>query len=108
MTAEQAKSNAQDIAARRDIYYQAFGIYKELSGFYNYGPIGLGIKRKIENEWRKTFVSATAAIELDTTNIVSEPVLTASGHIATFTDPIIKCLVCETPFRADKLLEDSS
>ncbi len=46
------------------------------------------------------------ALEIETTTILPEPVFQASGHLSTFTDPIVKCTVCNTPYRADKLLEE--
>jgi glycyl-tRNA synthetase len=100
------ESRANDIAARRGIYFQAFGIYDGIAGFYDYGPIGVRIKRKFEAAWRALFVERTGALEIESTNIVPEAVLRASGHLAAFTDPMIACTVCKTPYRADKLLEE--
>jgi len=100
------EGNASDIISRRGIYYPAFGIYNEVAGFYDYGPIGLRIKRNIEALWRSTFVDQLGALEIETTSILPEIVLKASGHLASFTDPIVKCKVCGTPYRADKLLEE--
>ena len=99
------ESTASDIVSRRGLYYPAFGIYEGVAGFYDYGPVGLKIRRKIEGQWRSVFVTRTGALEIETTNIVPEIVLKASGHIDTFTDPITVCGTCHTPFRADKLLE---
>ncbi|VVB77088.1 Proline--tRNA ligase [uncultured archaeon] len=99
------ESAASDIMVRRGVYYPAFGIYDGVAGFYDYGPIGVRIKKRIENQWRSLFINRTGALEIETTNIVPEVVLKASGHIDTFTDPITNCTVCKTPFRADKLLE---
>jgi glycyl-tRNA synthetase len=104
--AAKSENRANDIITRRGIYYQAFGIYDGVAGFYDYGPIGLRIKRNIEKAWRSLFVNRTGALEIETTNIVPEPVLKASGHISTFTDPVISCEVCKTPYMADKLLEE--
>lgn len=99
------ESTASDIVARRGLYFQAFGIYEGITGFYDYGPVGLRIRRKLEAQWRSIFVNRTGALEIETTNIVPEAVLKASGHIDTFTDPITSCETCRTPYRADKLLE---
>jgi glycyl-tRNA synthetase len=99
------EGKASDIVARRGIYFQAFGIYDGVAGFYDYGPIGVRIKRNIEKAWRSLFVNRTGALEIESTNIVIESVLKASGHLATFTDPIAACETCKTPYRADKLLE---
>lgn len=104
--ASKNESKAGDIAARRGIYFQSFGIYEGMSGFYDYGPIGVRIKRRFENAWRSLFVNRTGALEIESTNIVPEPVLRASGHLTAFTDPMVSCTVCKTAFRADKLLEE--
>ncbi|MDE1873714.1 MAG: glycine--tRNA ligase [Candidatus Micrarchaeota archaeon] len=104
--ASKAESKAGDIAARRGIYFQAFGIYDGVAGFYDYGPIGVRIKRKFEEAWRSLFVNRTGALEIESTNIVPEPVLRASGHLSAFTDPMVACSICKTPYRADKLLEE--
>ncbi|MGC8676521.1 MAG: glycine--tRNA ligase [Candidatus Micrarchaeia archaeon] len=98
-------NDVYEIAARRGIFFGAFGIYGELGGFYDFGPIGTRIKKNIEALWRDLLIKRTGAYEVDTSLIVSEPVLTASGHLATFTDPIVYCEVCGTPYRADKLVE---
>jgi glycyl-tRNA synthetase len=100
------EGKASDIVTRRGIYFKAFGIYDGVAGFYDYGPIGLRIKRKIENAWRALFVNRTGAMEIETTNVVTESVLRASGHLTAFTDPMATCEVCKSSFRADKLLED--
>jgi glycyl-tRNA synthetase len=99
-------SNASSIIERRSIFYQAFSIYKEIGGFYDYGPIGTRIKNNIECEWRRLFIDTLCALEIETTTIMPEPVFQASGHLSTFTDPIVKCKVCNAPYRADKLLEE--
>ncbi len=95
-----------EIAARRGIFFRAFGIYNELSGFYDFGPIGAKIRNNIQAIWRDLLIRKTGAYEVETSLIVSEPVLTASGHLSTFTDPITYCEVCGTPYRADKLIEE--
>ncbi len=100
------ESKAYSIVERRGLYYPAFDIYSGVGGFYDYGPIGLRIKRNVENVWRETFIDWLGALEIDTTTIVPEKVLIASGHVATFTDPISKCKKCGTSYRVDKLLEE--
>ncbi|MEM3236944.1 MAG: glycine--tRNA ligase [Candidatus Micrarchaeaceae archaeon] len=100
------EGRALSIITRRGIYLKAFGIYGETAGFYDYGPIGLRIKRNIEAAWRRIFVDMLGSLEIEATNIVPSAVLEASGHVATFTDPIVKCSKCGTAYRADKLLEE--
>lgn len=102
----EAEESVGNLALRRGIYYQAFGIYKEVGGFFDYGPIGLRIKRNVESAWRKLFIEGTGSLEIESTLIMPEAVFKASGHLASFTDPIMTCLKCKQPSRADKLLEE--
>lgn len=99
------ENRAADIIAKRGIFYQAFGIYREMGGFYDYGPIGLRMKRNVESTWRRLYVDALGSLEIESTTLLPEIVLKASGHLATFTDPIAKCTRCGRAHRADKLLE---
>ncbi len=98
--------SVENIVERRSLYYPAFSLYKEIAGFYDYGPVGVRIRRNIQNAWRELFVDKIGALELETANILPEEVLKASGHLAAFTDPVVRCVQCKTPYRADKLLEE--
>lgn len=102
---EKSELASEDIIKRRSIFYKAFGIYGEPAGFYDFGPIGLSIKRNIEGIWRRTVAEHQGFIEIETTTLAPEPVFKASGHLSTFTDPIIVCSACHAGNRADKLLE---
>lgn len=104
--AAKKENPAQDIVARRGVYFQSFGIYEGIAGFYDYGPIGFRIKKNIENQWRKIVVRRTGSLEIDATKVVSEIVLKASGHVATFIDFIIQCEVCKASYRADELVKE--
>ncbi len=95
-----------EIVDRRMFYYPGFSIYNEMSGFYDYGPIGLRIRRNVESAWRNLFVERLGSLEIESTTILPEAVLRASGHVATFTDPIAECSKCGTAYRIDKLLEE--
>ena len=106
MTNSENENKAHSIIEKRGIFYPAFEIYNASSGFYDYGAIGLRIMRNIESTWRKIFVSRLCATEIQTTDLIPEIVLKASGHVSTFTDPVINCKTCKEPFRADKLLEE--
>ncbi len=99
------ESKAWDIVARRGIYFQAFGIYESIAGFYDYGPVGFRIRKNLENLWRSIVVRRTGSLEIDATKVVSEVVLKASGHVATFADFITICDTCKTSYRADKIVE---
>ena len=58
-------SKALNLALRRGIIFPAFSIYGELSGFYDYGPIGTKIKQKISNYWRKFFIDDLGNLEIE-------------------------------------------
>ncbi len=103
---ENEEKDASNIIARRGIYFQAFDIYGQVAGFYDYGPIGLRIKRNFEALWRRSFGDRLWAYEVETTNIMPEPVFKASGHLTSFTDPVATCTSCKTAHRADKLIEE--
>ncbi len=105
MAKEKKENRAADIIAKRGIFFQAFSIYKEIGGFYDYGPIGLRIKRNIESIWRKLYVDRLGSLEIESTMMLPEIALKASGHVSTFTDPITRCTRCGMAYRADKLLE---
>ena len=102
---EKSELRSEDIIKRRSIFYKAFSIYGEPAGFYDFGPIGLSIKRNIEKAWRKAVPEHPGFIEIEVTTLAPEPVFKASGHLSTFTDPIIVCSSCHSGNRADKILE---
>ena len=106
MSESKKENKAFSIIERRGIFYPAFDVYNASSGFYDYGAIGLRIMRSIEGAWRSIFINEMGATEIQTTDIVPEIVLKASGHVSTFTDPVIDCKTCKSSFRADKLLEE--
>ena len=93
-----------EIAVNRSFFYPSNEIYGSVAGFYDYGPIGVRIRRKIVDLWRATFIT-NGVHELETSIILPEIVLKASGHVGGFTDPIVKCSKCGSKFRADHLVE---
>ncbi len=99
-------SKALNLVLRRGIIFPSFSIYGELSGFYDYGPIGTKIKQKISDQWRKFFINDLGNLEIETTIIAPKKIFEASGHLKTFTDPLINCTKCNASYRADKLLEE--
>lgn len=95
-----------EIAKRRGFIFPSAEIYGGLSGFYDYGPLGLKLKNKIENFWREFFVSSEDNVcEISSRTIVPEQVWKASGHLKDFVDPITQCQNCKTMHRADDLIE---
>lgn len=96
-----------DVAIRRSLIIPGSEIYGSPSGFYDYGPIGCAIKHKIENLWRAEFLQSEGFHEIETTLIVPEKVLKASGHAENFADPLVTCGSCKNKFRADHLIEQN-
>ena len=97
----------EELAKRRGFFWQSSEIYGGASGFYDYGHIGTLVKRRLENLWRKFFLSlGENFFEIDATQIMPEKVFQASGHLESFVDPVAKCKKCGTFHRADHILED--
>ena len=102
----QLADNILDIAKRRGFFWQNSSVHGAMAGFYDYGHLGTRLKRNWENEWRRFFLSLDDSFhEIQTTYIMPENVFKASGHLASFVDPIVKCKKCGNTERADHLLE---
>jgi len=96
----------ENLAKRRGFFYRASDIYGGISGFYEYGHIGTRMKRKLENLWRKYFLSLDDNFhEIETSNIMSKKTFIASGHIDNFVDPVVVCKKCGYVERADTIIE---
>lgn len=96
-----------NLALRRSLFYPASEIYQNApAGFYDYGPYGAAIKRKIIDFWRRNFVQKNDFLEIDGAIIMPEDVFKASTHLTSFNDPITKCKKCGSTFRADKILTE--
>lgn len=95
------------LAKTRGFFWEAFEIYGGVSGFLDFGPLGVLLKRKISDLWIKWFVKNEGFIEVETPIINPEIVFKASGHIDSFKEPAFKCLKCNRRFRADHLVEEA-
>jgi len=92
------------LAKRRGFIYQGSEVYGGLSGTWDYGPLGVALKRNIMNLWWSKFVDARDDIYgVDAAILMNQKVWQASGHVDTFTDPLVECSNCKGRFRADKL-----
>ncbi|MEO5949101.1 MAG: glycine--tRNA ligase [Candidatus Saccharimonas sp.] len=92
------------LAKRRGFIYQGSEVYGGLSGTWDYGPLGVALKRKIMNLWWQHFVDARDDMYgVDAAILMNQKVWKASGHVDTFTDPLVECSECKGRFRADKL-----
>ncbi|MGC8619363.1 MAG: glycine--tRNA ligase [Thermoplasmata archaeon] len=94
-----------ELAKRRAIFWPAFDIYGGLSGFFDYGPVGVLIKDNIINSWKNVFINVEGMVPIDSPNITPEEVLDASGHTKVFTDYITYCENCGEAYRVDELIK---
>ncbi len=100
------KEEIANLALRRSLFYPSADIYpKSPSGFFDFGPDGETIRRKIINLWRKQLVEKEEMVEIFGSQILPEAVFKASGHLQNFNDPIVQCSKCNSLHRADKLIE---
>ncbi len=92
------------LAKRRGFVYQGSEIYGGLAGTFDYGPLGVALKNNIKDSWRKKFVSSRYDMyEVDAAILMSSKVWEASGHVNTFSDPLVECTKCKKRFREDTL-----
>ena len=82
-------------------------IYGGLANAWDYGPLGVELKNNIKQAWWKKFVKQNKLnVGLDAAILMNKEVWVASGHIGSFSDPLVDCKKCHSRFRADKLIED--
>ena len=87
--------------------FQGSEIYGGLSNSWDYGPLGRELKENIKRAWWKEFIqNEKNSYGLDAAIIMNPEVWVASGHVASFADPLIDCKACKSRHRADKLIED--
>ncbi|MEM4516316.1 MAG: glycine--tRNA ligase [Thermofilum sp.] len=96
-----------DLCARRGFFFQSGRIYGGLSGFYDYGPLGIELKRNVLNSWWRWFVELRDDVYgLDGSIITHPRTWEASGHVESFLDILVTCTRCGSEYRADALLEE--
>ena len=94
------------LCKRRGFVFQSSDIYGGLKSAYDYGPLGVEMKRNLMNAWwRDTVQSRENIVGLDASIIMHPRVWEASGHLSGFSDPLVDCKVCKERFRADKAVE---
>lgn len=95
------------LCKRRGFIYQGSEIYGGLAGTWDYGPLGVSLKRNILNLWWRMFVEERDDIYgVDAAILMNQKVWQASGHVDTFSDPLVEDLVNHKRYRADHLLKD--
>ena len=92
------------LAKRRGFLYPSSQIYGGIKGFYDFGPMGVELKRNlIESWWSEMIYKRDDVYGLDAAQIMGTPVFKASGHLETFSDPMVDCRQCKARHRADHL-----
>ena len=97
------------LCKRRGFIYQGSDVYGGLSGTWDYGPLGVQLKRNIMNLWWRRFVDERDDIYgVDAAILMNQKVWQASGHVDTFVDPLCEDTVNHRRFRTDHILKDNS
>ena len=92
------------LCRRRGFIFPSSDIYGGLSGCWDYGPLGVELKRNIKQAWWRTIVQERDdIIGLDTSILMNSKVWEASGHVTSFSDPLVECKSCHLRWRSDDL-----
>jgi len=92
------------LCKRKGFIFQSSEIYGGLNGFWDYGPLGADLKRNVKEFWWNTMTRFRDDVAgLDATIIMHPRIWKASGHVDTFSDPMVDCKTCKARFRADQM-----
>jgi glycyl-tRNA synthetase len=106
---EELMQKVVSLCKRRGFIFQSSEIYGGLRSCYDYGPLGVELKRNVRDEWwRRVVHSREDVVGIESSIIMHPKVWEASGHVAGFTDPLVDCRACKARFRADRLDDPSS
>ncbi len=95
------------LCKRRGFIFQGSEIYGGLANTWDYGPLGVELKNNVKKEWWKYFVHEREdMLGLDSAILMNPKIWEASGHLTSFSDPLVDCKSCKERFRGDKLIED--
>jgi glycyl-tRNA synthetase len=93
-----------NLCKRRGIVFPSSEIYGGLRSAWDWGPLGVELKRNVKNAWWRSMVHLRAdVVGLESSILMSPKVWEASGHVATFTDPLVECTKCNKRFRGDHI-----
>ena len=92
------------LAKRRGFVFQSSEIYGGLNGFFDYGPLGVELRKNIKDAWWEDMVRRRDdVVGLDSSIVMNPKVWEASGHVDGFTDPMVDCKESKMRYRADQL-----
>jgi glycyl-tRNA synthetase len=93
-----------NLAKKRGFVFQSSEIYGGLRSAYDYGPLGTELLRNVKEQWWRSMVRMRDdVVGLDSAILQSPEVWEASGHLSSFSDPLVECRVCNARHRVDKL-----
>src|SRR6058998_2155254 len=93
-----------NLCKRRGLIFPSSEIYGGFRSTWDYGPLGVLLKRNVKDAWWRSMVQLRDdVVGLDAAILMAPKVWEASGHVATFTDPLVDCRNCKERFRADQL-----
>lgn len=97
------------LCKRRGFIFQGSDVYGGMAGTWDFGPLGVLLKRNAMNEWWNYWVDQRDDMYgVDAAIIMNPRTWEASGHVATFADPLVECKECHGRFRADKLVDGAT
>jgi glycyl-tRNA synthetase len=103
---EQRNDQIVNLSKRRGFVYPSSEIYGGTRSAWDYGPLGVELKENVRRQWWRTMVQTREdVVGLDSAVILARDVWVASGHVDTFSDPLVECQSCHKRFRADHLEE---
>ena len=92
------------LSKRRGFVFQSSEIYGGLNGFFDYGPLGVELRKNIKDAWWEDMVRRRDdMVGLDSSIIMNSKIWQASGHVDGFTDPMVDCKESKMRYRADQL-----
>jgi len=97
------------LALERGFYAPSCEIYSDApAGFWDYGPLGVALRNRFIDLWRRELIRRDDMIEIDGSQIMSKSVFVASGHLESFADPIVSCMKCRLTLRVDRLISEKT
>ena len=103
-TDSQRMEKIVSLCKRRGFIFQSSEIYGGLNGAWDYGPLGVELKRNLKDYWWRTMVhERDDVVGMDGSILMNRAVWKASGHEETFTDPMVDCRTCKARLRADQI-----
>ncbi|MCX8192055.1 MAG: glycine--tRNA ligase, partial [Nitrososphaerales archaeon] len=96
------------LSLERGFFMPSCEIYSDApAGFWDYGPLGVNLRNRFIELWRRELVRRDGMIEIDGAQIMPKSVFVASGHLKSFADPIVSCKKCNTILRVDRFIAEN-